>query len=470
MLNSLTQMEAIIPDGPKSPYWLQLIHWVADPVGYMEAAAQRYGDIFAVPMRKNPGSLLYVSHPQAMKLILAKETKQFNAPGEFNEILKPLVGDQSVILLDGKHHQRQRQLLMPPFHGERMRAYGHLICDITEKVMSQFPTGQPFLARTAMQDISQQVILKVVFGLHEGERYQKLKQLLSSVSDLFRSPLTSSFLFFPLLQKDLGAWSPWGYFRRQQQQLDELLYAEIKERRQQTALERTDILTLLLSARDEAGEPMTDTELRDELLTMLLAGNETTATAMAWSLYWVHYLPEVAAKLLKELETFGGLEPMNISRLAYLTAVCQETLRIYPVGMLTFPRVVVEPLELCGYQLEPGIVLAGCIYLTHQREDLYPQPKQFKPERFLERQFSPFEFLPFGGGSRRCIGEALAQFEMKLVLATILSRYQLVLADQRPVAPQRRGVTLAPASGVKMIIKGQYQRQGPPSEPVASLV
>lgn len=454
-----------LPSGSKSPYWLQLIQWIADPVRFMEAAAQRYGEIFTTPLSKNSGSLVYVSNPQAIKQILTKDTKQFNAPGELNEILKPLLGNQSVIMLDGDRHQRQRQLLMPPFHGERMRAYGQLICEITEKVMS-FPLGKPFLARAAMQDISLQVMLQAVFGLYEGERYQQLKQLIASMLELFKSPLTSSFLFFRSLQRDLGPWSPWGYFSRQQQQIDELLYTEISERREQPDPERRDILTLLMSARDEAGEPMTDVELRDELLTLLFAGHETTATAMAWSLYWVHHHPEVREKLLKELDTLGDSpEPLSISRLPYLTAVCQETLRIYPVGMLTFPRVVKKPVELSGHQLEPGTVVVGCIYLTHQREDLYPEPKQFKPERFLERQFSPYEFLPFGGGSRRCIGEALALFEMKLVLATILSRYQLALADKRPVRPQRRGVTLAPAGGVKMVMKGQrLTRQGQPSQ------
>ncbi|MBV8887596.1 MAG: cytochrome P450 [Chroococcidiopsidaceae cyanobacterium CP_BM_RX_35] len=460
-----------LPNGPKSPYWLQLIQWIADPVSYMETAVQRYGDIFTTPFGKNSRPLLYVSNPQALKQILSKDTKQLTAPGELNDILRPLIGNQSVIMLNGNRHQRRRQLLLPPFHGERMRAYGQLICDITEKVMDQFPVNKPFLARAAMQDISLQVILQAVFGLHEGERYQLFKQLTGSMLELFRFPLTSSFLFFRSLQQDLGPWSPWGYFHRQRQQLDELLFAEINERREQLEVDRTDILSLLMSARDEAGQPMTDVELRDELLTLLFAGHETTATALAWSLYWVHHLSEVREKLLKELDTLGDFpEPVSISRLPYLTAVCCETLRIYPVGMLTFPRVVQEPIELGGLQLEAGTQVVGCIYLTHQREDLYPQPKRFLPERFLERQFSPWEFLPFGGGSRRCVGEALAQFEMKLVLATVLSRYQIALADDRLVQPQRRGVTLAPAGGVKVVVKGKRQRQRQLNEPITSLV
>jgi cytochrome P450 family 110 len=446
----------------KPPFW-QKIHWIADPVSYMESAGSHHPDMFAARVSAFPNDLIFIQHPEGIQQILTN-TKTFTAPGKYNGVLRPLLGDYSVIMLDGDRHRRQRKLLMPPFHGERMQAYGELICNLTQKVMSQISIGKTFSARKAMQEISLQVILEAVFGLYEGERSQKLKKLLSSMSEIFNSPLTSTFLFFGFLQKDLGAWSPWGNFLRQQQQIDELLYQEIAERREKGYLESNDILSLLMSARDEEGNPMTDKELRDELLTLMVAGHETTATAMSWSLYWIHRLPEVKEKLLQELDSLGeSPEPMAIARLPYLTAVCNETLRISPVAMLTFPRVVQEPVELMGYKLEAGTIIVGCIYLTHQREDIYPEPKQFKPERFLERQFSPYEFLPFGGGVRRCIGEVLAQFEMKLVLATILSRYQLATADNRPERQQRRGVTLAPANGVKMMITGE---RVPPKEQV----
>ncbi len=450
----------------KTPSFLQKLQWIANPVSYMESAAMRYPDIFNARVVSG-GKLVFVHNPQAIQRILTSDRKQFSAPGELNKILAPLLGDYSVIMLQGDRHRRRRQLLMPAFHGARMQAYGELICNLTQKIFSQLPTGKPFSARSVMQDISLQVILQAVFGLYEGERCQQLKQLIAKMTEVFRSPLTSGFLFFPSLQRDLGAWSPWGIFVRQQQQIDELLYAEIRERREQPDSDRTDILSLLLSARDEEGKQMTDRELRDELMTMMFAGHETTATAMSWALYWIHYLPEVREKLLKELETLGeSPDPMAIFRLPYLTAVCNETLRIHPVAMVTFPRRVEEPVELLGQQLEPGTVVVGCIYLVHHREDLYPEPQRFKPERFLERQFSPYEFMPFGSGARRCIGEALAQFEMKLVVATILSRYQLALAEQKPVQPQRRGVTLAPAGGVNMVVTGL--RQGQTAEALVS--
>jgi cytochrome P450 len=306
-----------------------------------------------------------------------------------------------------------------------------------------------------MQAISLRVILRAVFGLDEGLRFQQLSQLLTSLLDTFNPPLSSSLLFIKALQQDLGPWSPWGRFLRQKQQIDELLHAQIQERRAENDLSRTDILSLMLSARDENGQPMTDDELRDELMTLLFAGHETTATALAWALYWIHYLPEVREKLLEELDALGeNPDPGEIFRLPYLGAVCSETLRIYPVGLFAFGRMLRSPINLMGYELPAGMMLSPCIYLVHHREDLYPEPKRFKPERFLERQYSPYEFIPFGGGNRRCIGIALAQYEMKLVLATILRKKQLALIDNRPIKPVRRGVTMAPAGGVRMVLTG----------------
>ncbi|MBE9003784.1 cytochrome P450 [Fortiea sp. LEGE XX443] len=452
-----------LPNPLKQSSFLQRLQWVIDPVGYMEKAACQYPDIFTSLSIGSNNPVVFVTEPQAIQEILTNDRKKFAALGEQNRILRPIVGDYSIFLLDGDRHRKRRQLVMPSFHGDRMRNYGELICNLTEKVFNQLPVNQVFSARKLTQEISMQVILQVVFGVYDGERSQQLKQQLFKVADLFRSPLTSSFLFFPFLQKDLGSWSPWGKFLRDQQQLDQLIYAEIAERRAENNPERIDILSLLMSSQDEAGNSMSDRELRDELLTLLLAGYETTATAMAWGLYLIHQKPEVREKLLQELDTLGDSpDPMSMFRLPYLTAVCNETLRVRPVAMLTFARVVQEPVELLGYSLEPGTALFGCMYLTHQREDLYPEPKQFKPERFLERQFSPYEFIPFGSGARRCLGEALAVFEMRLVLATILSKYQLALADNQPEIARRRGVTLAPARGVKMVMTGKRARQESP--------
>lgn len=454
-----------LPNALDAPFLLQELQWILDPVSYMEKAARQHPDIFSAGIFGGQ-NLVFVNQPQAIQEILTSDRKRFIAPGEVNRILSPLLGNYSVIMLDGDRHKRRRQLLMPPFHGERMRAYSELICQLTEKVFSQLPIAQPFPARSAMQEISLQVILEAVFGLCEGERFERMRHLLTSMTELFHSPLSASFLFFPWMQKDWGAWTPWGKFVRERSEITELLYREIADRQHQGDSDRVDILSLLMAARDENGQPMSALELRDELMTLLFAGHETTASAMAWALYWIHHLPQVHETLLRELDSLGSNpDPMAIARLPYLSAVCNEALRLYPVAMLTFARVVNEPLELLGYSLLPGQNVVGCIYLLHHREDLYPDSHQFKPERFLERQFSPFEFMPFGGGARRCIGEALALSEMKLVLATILSRYQLALADRRPEVPRRRGVTLAPARGVKIQIVGQRTPQ--PAQAVA---
>jgi unspecific monooxygenase len=448
---------AKLPNPIKTPPILQKIHWIADPVGYMETHTKTYPDIFSAEIVGFGDGLVFVDHPGAIQKILTNDQRKiFSAPGELNEIIAPLIGDQSLIMLSGDRHRRRRQLLMPPFHGDRMRSYGDLIVKLTEEAFNNLPVNQVFTARTVTQEISLQVILQAVFGLYEAQSCQSLKHRLSLMSDLFRSALTSAFLFFPFLQKDLGSWSPWGNFLRQREAIDQLLYQEIAQRRSHPNPDSIDILSMLMSATDEEGNPMTDKELRDELMTLLFAGHETTATAMAWALYWIHRLPEVKAKLLDELASLGSNpDLMSIIRSPYLTAVCNETLRIHPVAMLTFPRVVEEPVELLGHLLPKGTTVAGCIYLTHQREELYPEPKKFIPERFLERNYSPYEFMPFGGGVRRCIGEALAMFEMKLVLATILRKYDLALADSRPEKPRRRGVTLAAENGVRMIIKGR---------------
>ena len=452
-----------LPNGPKTPPFQQLIQWISDPVTYMDQCVKQYGDIFTTQFG-NVEPLVMINHPQAVQEML--NSNALHAPGRLNSILKPVIGEQSMIILSGERHKRERQLLMPPFHGERMRNYGQLICDIAQDVASKWTVDRPFVARSAMQEITMRVILQTVFGLDDGPRLQALRPLLASVINMTDSPLRSSMLFLNWMQQDWGAWSPWGRMKQRQRKVDDLIYAEIEERRLQPDSNRTDILSLMMAARDENGEPMTNQELRDELMTLLFAGHETTATALAWAFYWIHSLPSVRQKLLEELDSLGeNPDPMAIFRLPYLSAVCQETLRIYPVGILTFPREVLTPVELMGHQLEPGTVVVASIYLTHRREDLYPEPLQFKPERFLERQFSPYEYLPFGGGSRRCIGLALAQLEMKLVLAKILQNFDLVLADKKPVQAKRRGVTLGPAGGVRMALLGRRMRQQKP-EPV----
>jgi cytochrome P450 len=442
------------PNGPSSSILVRrisTIRWIFNPFKVLEERAKKYGESFTISKNTLP-LVVYFTNPQAIEQIFTANSELFDT-NSANDILLPLLGEHSMILLGGEKHQRQRKLLMPPFHGDRLRTYGELIHNVTKGVISQWQIGKPFAVRSSMQEISLQVILNAVFGIHEGERFEQLRKVLTTMLDSVGSPVSSLLLFFTSLQKDWGAWSPWGRFLRLKQQIDSLLIAEIKERRQQADPQRDDILSLLLDARDEEGEAMTDEELRDELITLLFAGHETTASALSWALYWIDSLPEVKEKLLNELKNLpGDANFSDIARLPYLNAVCSETLRIYPIAITPFPRVVKVPMEIMGYQLEPGTLLLVSTYLTHQREDIYPEPKKFKPERFLERQFSPYEYLPFGGSNRRCIGAAFALFEMKLALATILTSCELKLVNTRPIKPTRRGLTVAPPANMQMVV------------------
>ncbi|MGD1701922.1 cytochrome P450 [Dapis sp. BLCC M229] len=451
--------------GPKTPALFQRLQSLLNPLNTLESRTEKYGDIYTTA--GVAGKTVIVSNPKDLEEVLTKDNgNEYEVPGQ--KILKSVFGEHSIFALSGDRLRRERKLLMPPFHGDRMRNYGELIRNITKEAASKLMVGKIFIARKLMEEITMQVLLEIIFGLYDSPQLLEIRLMLADWIGITANPLRASLLLFPGLQKDLGPWSPWGKYQRQLQKLDRLLYAEIATRRAQLDPNCTDILTLMLLAQDEEGQGMTDQEIRDELLTLLFSGHETTATALTWAIYWVHRQPEVYQKLMQELATVeADTDPMKIFRLPYLTAVCQETLRIYPPVMLTFLRQTKKTVELNGYQLEAGTMLHGSIYLTHHREDLYPEPKKFKPERFLERQFSPYQYLPFGGGQRRCIGTALANFEMRLVLATLLSNFEMELADNRPVKPQRRGFTLGTSTGVKMLMKGERKQVEKKSPSVA---
>lgn len=445
----------ILP-GPKTLSTIQVLNWIFRPMPYMVECAKKYGDLFALKLQSDLPPLIFVHSPEAIQQMLSNDQKELEAPGELNSIFEYLLGKNSVITLSGKAHQRERQLIMPPFHGERMRTYSKLIENITTKVFAQQEKNQFFNVRNITQDITLQVMIEAVFGIYEGERALKLKYLLCEVLEQASSPLRVSFLYLPKLKEIFGVSEIWKRYIQKKEQADQLIYQEIKERRENFDPQRTDILNLLMSARDENNQPMTDVELKDELMTLLVAGHETTATAISWAFYWIHKLPEVREKLLAELDTLEeNYDSSAVFKLPYLTAVCNETLRIHPVGMLTFPRMVKEPISLGGYQLEPGTILLGSIYLVHHREDIYPEPEKFKPERFLEKQFSPYQFLPFGGGSRRCVGLAFAQMEMKLILAKVLKTWSMKLVNTQEVKPKRRGLVTGPNAPINLTIE-QY--------------
>ncbi len=436
------------------------IQAIVFPLHLFEERNRKYGDFYQIIFKNSPPSIVS-SNPQAIEDIFTASPDTFEV-GKGNKILTFLVGDNSLLLLDGKAHKNRRRLLMPPFHGESLQEYSRKIVSITEKISDSWQIDEAFKIRPYMQEITLTVILNLVFGIDSGERFERLKELLTQLLEIFDNPLSSSLIFFPILQQDWGKFSPWGRFLLLKEEIRQLIYQQIEERRNLLAsnkLESRDIFSLLLLAKDDNDEGMSDEELQDELITLLFAGHETTASALTWLFYWIHYLPEVQEKLRFELDSIGkNPDYKEINNLPYLDAVISETLRIYPIAPGTFGRLLTKPLSVMGYELEPQTWLMISIYSLHHREDLYPNSKQFKPERFLQKKYSTYEYIPFGGGNRRCLGSALALLEMKLVVATILKHFQLELTQKRPILPVRRGLTLAAPSYLKMKVGARKPR------------
>lgn len=446
-------MSSQLPNCITTPRWWQLMNWIADPIEFQNKYSRKYGDIFSMQL-SGIGSSVIIGNPQAIQELFSQDSK-FDI-GRANELAEPLIGKNSLMMMDGSRHRRERKLLMPAFHKEKIQVYAQQIVHITEQITSKCKVGESFIVRSTMQKVSLEIILQVVFGLSQGKRYEQLKPLLTDWLDMTDSPLRSSMLFLNFLQKDWGNWTPWGKMKQRQRQVYDLLQAEIQERRSNSDNTGNDVLSLMMAVQDENGQAMTDAELADELITILFAGHETTATTLSWAFYQIYQNPDIIEKLQQELKSLGeNPNPLEIAKLPYLSAVCQETLRMYPVLPVLFPRIAKSPVKIAGIEFDAETTFMPSVYLVHYRKDLYPNPEKFQPQRFLERQYSSCEYFPFGGGSRRCLGYTLAQLEMKLVLATVISKYQLASLDDKPVKIQRRGFTLAPTGGVKMLMKGK---------------
>ncbi len=432
---------------------IETLKLIADPISFLDRYDQKFGDSFTVSVLGiNSPPVVFFSSPAAISEVFAIPSEQFDF-GRATHVFRPLMGDSSIVLQEGRSHQRLRQLLLPPFHGERMRHYGTTIQEITQRVTQAWRGKQVISLPQYLPKITLEIILQIVFGLSRGERYQQIQSLLTELLADVTKPLFSSLFFFPPLQQDLGAWSPWGNFVRRRAAIDRLIYAEIAERRQDFHPERTDILTLLLSAKDETGASMSDVELRDQLVSLLLLGYETTAGSLAWAFYLIHRHPLVLAKLRSELATSTDQHPETIAQLPYLNAVTQETMRLHPIALIGTPRMTKVQMQITQQTLEPGVIVIPCIYLAHQRQTTYPQPKEFQPDRFLLQKYSSTEYLPFGGGARGCIGSAFAMYEMKLIIASILTGFNLELIDSHPVKSVRRGITIVPSGKLEMSVE-----------------
>jgi cytochrome P450 len=417
----------------------------------MERCQRRYGDVFAISMLGMDSSV-WITDPEAIKSLYSRDRENVVPPGT-EPALEPMFGLRSVFFADGAAHQRKRRLLMPPFHGERMAAWRGRMIDAAEREIDSWPVGAEFPIAPRMAAVTEDVIFEVVFGLGEEERHTRLRTALAEMVDAsmrWAGVLVGFFERGSELRR--LRLTPWGRLQRRIDKTHQLLREEIRLRRAAPDLgEREDILSVLVQAEDEQADPMGDEELRDELMSLLLAGAESSASTLAWAFDFLLHQPEALARLRSELER--GDEN-------YLEAVLQETMRLRPVPHMT-GRQLASPMEVRGYLLPAGTTVAIPAYLVHHRRDLYPDPEAFRPERFLDQAPGAFTWVPFGGGARRCVGASFATLEMKCVISTVLRRVSLRSARRQPERVRMRNIILTPAHGTRVVV----EHVEPSSEP-----
>jgi cytochrome P450 family 135 len=426
-----------LPPGPRMPRALQTAIWSREAQWFLDQGRARFGPMFSIKIAYE-GDWVVLADPELVKQVFTGDPKVFHA-GEGNQILRPILGDNSVLVLDEKPHMSQRKLLLPPFHGERMQAYGEKMTEIAAREIDSWPTGVPYKLRPRMQAITLEIIIETVFGVHDGARMEPLREALRDFLDLTTNPvlLAPVLLIGPDRVKLIPA------FRRRVQRVDELIAREIGERRGAEDLaERDDVLSLMLQARHEDGSPMSDAEIRDELLTLLVAGHETTATALSWAMERLTRHPEKLERL--RAEVLDDEED-------YLTATIQETLRLRPVISIVVRRLT-EAVELGGYELPAGAGVTPCIHLIHRDPGIYPDPDRFLPERFIDNPPGTYTWIPFGGGVRRCLGAAFAQFEMAVVLRELVRRHRIEPANPASERNYRRAITETPRHDATVVL------------------
>jgi len=441
------------PPGPRTPRLFQTLQYALRPYATV-SSGRRFGDRYTVAALTGPGKMVVFSDPEAIRDIFSGDGDTFRAGEATGQILGPLLGWHSVLLLDGERHLRERRLMAPPFHGERMHVYGRLMRESAIRVIERWTVGRPFPLHREMQAITLDVILRAVFGVDQEAVFVPFRALVERFVAQAGSA-SAPFIALPAFQYDLGRVSPWGRFVRNRQVVRDALLAEIRRRRANPDAERSDILSLLIAARDEDGRAMSDDELLDEMFTLLMAGHETTATSLAWVFWHLGRHPGVVDRLRAELGRVvgdGPLEAGHLSQLEYLDAVIKESMRLTPVATLVARRLH-EPAHIGGIALPAGTTVAANIYLAHRRPDVWREPEQFDPDRFIGLRPSPNTFFPFGGGVRRCLGAAMATYEMKTVLAEVLARVDLAIAPGYRMRPTLRAVTIAPSRGMPVVVE-----------------
>jgi cytochrome P450 len=447
----MRDVEIGLPPGPRLPAAIQGLFWFPRAQWLLDTCQARYGDMFTLRVA-NEGVWVVTSNPDAIKQVFTGDPRLLHA-GEGNRILLPVLGRHSVLLLDDAAHMSQRKLMLPAFHGQRMQRYGELMSSVAAEEIERWPIGEPYALRPRMQALTLEIIMRAVFGVGDGPRVERLRAELRRLLALLTSPLggAATMLLGPDRVGRLAR------FRRELERVDRPIFEEIAARRDAPDLaEREDIMSLLLQATHEDGSPMSDRELRDELLTLLLAGHETTANSLAWAVERLCRHPQKLERLTDEV--LAGES-------GYLDAVIKETLRLRPVISIVVRRLI-EPMEIGGRLLPAGASIVPAIHLVHRRADIYPRPDEFLPERFLEQPAGTYTWIPFGGGVRRCLGAAFAQFEMECVLRELVTRRTLAPARRESERVRRRAITETPHRDAEVLI-GRRVARAPGSDSAA---
>jgi cytochrome P450 family 135 len=432
-----------LPPGPRAPRILQTRRYWGKRDEFMIACQRRYGDVFTLNVAP-AGTVVCLADPADIQQVFTGDRDVFHA-GESNRVLAPVMGESSVLITDGDRHLTQRRRMLPAFHGDSVRDYEQTIVETTEREMATWPSKTPFALHPRMQAITLDVIMRAVIGVREAERLEILRPLLRSMAEI--SPLVMLMWVQPWL-RHVG---PWRNYNTTKARVDQMLFEEIARRAQAPDLaQRRDILSMLMAVPGADGEPMTDVELRDQLVTLLLAGHETTATGLAWAFERLLRDPMRLTRLTDEIAA-GGKE--------YLDAVVKEILRVRPV-IFDVVRMLKAPASIRDWTLPAGVTVSPSIGLVHRSENHYEDALAFRPERFLEGEAPPYGWIPFGGGIRRCLGAAFATFEMEVVLRTVLSSARLTAPDPRPEQPVGRHITLIPSRGTRVVLAERLQPEG----------
>jgi cytochrome P450 len=428
-----------LPPGPLLPPAVQLVRFMFTPRSFLGECKRRFGSPFTLRLLGTPPIVMY-SEPDAIRDLVTGNPDELWA-GKANAVLEPFLGQHSVILLDGERHRSQRRLMTPPFRGDALPRYGETIRELTQHEARRIPRDRVFSFHEVSQRVTLEVILRTVFGA-EGAQLERLRDSLTRTLEAGSKPGT----ILKFLQVDLGPRSPWGRFVRARRQVTTELQGLI-DRARREGEGRFDVLSKLAHAKHDDGAPMSDEEIRDEIMTLVVAGHETTATGLAWAVHELTANPAIQDAAFAEIRAarVDGELPAS-AELPYIDAICKEALRLHPV-IPGIGRALMSPATIGGVDLPANVMATASIVLTHMNPALYPDPERFDPERFIDKRVSPYEYLPFGGGGRRCLGMYFALYEMRLILAYLLDELELVAASGS-IRTVRRNITLAPSEGM----------------------